>query len=576
MLEAQRSVGRFEILEEIGRGGMAVVYLARQTDLGRQVALKELGSFHASEQAFAERFVLESRVVGSLNHPNVVTAYDYFEHEGTPYIAMEYVEGGALRRWIGNLSLAQVAGVFEGVLAGLAHAAKRGIVHRDLKPENLMVTGDGTIKIADFGIAKALNQATVGRLLTATGTTVGTPTYMAPEQAMGQDVGPWTDLYSVGVIAYEMLIGRVPFHHVDTPMAILMSHVNEPIPAPRSVRPDLDPELASWIERLLAKKPEDRIQGAHRAWDELEEIVIRILGSALASRSPARRARGTWGGHLGSAAHARALRPRVGGRVDTTAGPRKAEPAQVPPEAAATRPPQERPAPGPATSFRWPAAERRRGKAILIGLAAALAFVALVAGGFALASSGSDDEAGPNPPPPTVTVTTQTETEPEPPPPPRPLGPLARSTSVAETPTSVLATIKFSRFRLAPASFAVTDRKLVDGSARVLIAQRGLESAIGSNVLAGLELRPREARNRLTVNLSAAPDAFTTVEARRSANGRTLLIVATKKPVARPDEDAGTDVDGDATGGGTTGGGGGGGTTGGGGGSGCGRHRNCP
>ena len=341
MLEAQRSVGRFEILEEIGRGGMAVVYLARQTDLGRQVALKELGSFHASEQAFAERFVLESRVVGSLNHPNVVTAYDYFEHEGTPYIAMEYVEGGALRRWMRTLSLAQVAGVFEGVLAGLAHAAKRGIVHRDLKPENLMVTGDGTIKIGDFGIAKALNQATVGRLLTATGTTVGTPTYMAPEQAMGQDVGPWTDLYSVGVIAYEMLIGRVPFHHVDTPMAILMSHVNEPIPAPRSVRPDLDPELASWIERLLAKKPDDRIQGAHRAWEELEEIVIRILGPRW--RREARLVEPVAPGVVTSdqPLTPAPFDPESEDELDTTAGPRRAEPAQVPPEAAATRPPQE-------------------------------------------------------------------------------------------------------------------------------------------------------------------------------------------------------------------------------------------
>jgi serine/threonine protein kinase len=568
VLEAQRTVGRFEILQEIGRGGMAVVYLARQTDLGRQVALKELGSFHAADQAFAERFVLESRVVGSLNHPNVVTAYDYFEHEGTPYIAMEYVEGGALRPWMGKLSLAQVAGVFEGVLAGLAHAAKRGVVHRDLKPENLMVTADGTIKIADFGIAKALNQATVGRLLTATGTTVGTPTYMAPEQAMGRDVGPWTDLYSVGVIAYEMLVGRVPFHDVDTPMAILMSHVNEPIPAPRSVRPDLDPELAAWIERVLAKKPEDRIQGAHRAWDELEEIVIRILGPRWRRE-------------------ARLIEPIAPGAVtdDQPLTPAPFDPesdeaiqtfvqAQTPPSVEPTLPP-EQPAPGPETSFRWPTAERPPRKALAIAVGGALALVSLLAGGLAFAfAAGGDGEAAP--PLPTVTVTTQTEPDDEPPPPPPPPGPLARSTSVQVTPGSVLAKIRFARARLGPASFAVTDRSLSDGSARVLVAQRGIESAIGSNALAGLELRPRTARNRLTVALSATRGAFTTVEARRSANGRTLLIVATKKPV--PPVDGGTDVDGGDVGGGggTTGGGGTAGGGGGGGGSGCGRHRNCP
>ncbi len=234
---------------------MAVVYLARQTDLDRDVALKELGAFHASDPAFAERFLRESRVAGSLSHPNIVTVHDYFEHEGTPYISMEYIERGSLRPWIGKLSLAQVAGVLEGMLAGLAHAEQRGIVHRDLKPENLMVTGEGTVKIADFGIAKALNQASAGRFLTATGTTVGTPTYMAPEQAMAKDIGPWTDLYSAGVMAYEMLVGQVPFHDTETPMAILLRHVNEPIPAPRSVKPDLDPGAGHVARAVAGQEP---------------------------------------------------------------------------------------------------------------------------------------------------------------------------------------------------------------------------------------------------------------------------------------------------------------------------------
>ena len=275
--EVLRRVGRYDILREVARGGMAVVYVARDTALDRDVALKELGAFHAADPAFAERFLRESRVAGSMSHPNLVTVHDFFEHDRIPYISMEFLERGSLRPHVGRLTLPQIAGVLEGLLAGLAHAHAQGIVHRDLKPENLMVTGQGGIKIADFGIAKALNQAQ-GRFLTATGTTVGTPTYMAPEQAMAKNIGPWTDLYATGVIAYELLCGQVPFHDTDTPMAILLRHVNDPIPSPLSVKPDLDPRLAEWLEQLLAKQPEDRLSSAQDAWDHLEEIVIGIVG----------------------------------------------------------------------------------------------------------------------------------------------------------------------------------------------------------------------------------------------------------------------------------------------------------
>jgi serine/threonine protein kinase len=276
--DGARTVGRYDILREIGRGGMAVVYVARQSDLDRHVALKELSAFHSSDPAFAERFLRESRVAGALNHPNIVTVHEYFEHEGTPYIAMEYLPRGSLRPLIGQLSLAQIAGVMEGLLSGLNHAACRDIVHRDLKPENLMITAEGRIKIGDFGIAKAYRQVATGQFLTATGTTVGTPAYMAPEQAMAKDIGPWTDLYSVGVMAYELLVGNVPYHDTDTPVAILLRHVNDPIPAPRTVNPDLDPGLAEWIEALLEKTPSDRPESAEVAWDTLDEHVMRILG----------------------------------------------------------------------------------------------------------------------------------------------------------------------------------------------------------------------------------------------------------------------------------------------------------
>ena len=284
-----RTVGRYEILREIGRGGMAIVYAARQPDLDRQVALKELSSFHANSAEFAHRFLRESRLAGSLNHPNIVTVHEYFEHEGTPYIAMELVPRGSLRPHVRRLSLAQVAGVLEGILAALAHAETAGIVHRDLKPENVMVTADGRVKITDFGIARATQRAGT-HYVTATGMTVGTPTYMAPEQAMAGEVGPWTDLYSVGVLTYELMLGRPPFSDSDTPVAILMRHVNEPIPSAVTLEPTIDLGLSQWIDSPAGQGPA-------------------AAGSALAGRLGVAR-----GDHRPSARTALAARGPVAGR----------------------------------------------------------------------------------------------------------------------------------------------------------------------------------------------------------------------------------------------------------------------
>ncbi len=274
-----RTVGRYEILEEIGRGGMGIVYKARQPGLDRVVALKELRSVDASTPELLQRFVRESRLAGSLNHPNIVTVHDYVEERGTSYIAMEYMPRGSLRPWVGGLSLAQLAGVLEGLLAGLAAVEPSGIVHRDLKPENVMLTGEGRVKITDFGIAKVTQSASVASFMTATGTTVGTPAYMAPEQALAHTIGPWTDLYSVGVMTYEQLVGRLPFHDSPTPVAILLRHISESIPPVINSRPDVDPSLSEWVARLLVKEPTERTPSAAQAWEELEEIVIELLGA---------------------------------------------------------------------------------------------------------------------------------------------------------------------------------------------------------------------------------------------------------------------------------------------------------
>ena len=276
--ELLRVVGRYEILRLLGRGGMASVHLARQPALDREVALKELHSVHVKDPAFAHRFLNESRVSGALNHPSVVSVIEYFEHDGVPFIAMEYLERGSLRPLVGQLTLAQVAGVLDSMLGGLAEAAALGIVHRDLKPENVLVTADGHAKVADFGIAKAIGQVCTTDFRTATGQIIGTPAYMAPEQISGGEITPQVDLYATGLVAYELLAGRHPFHGTDAPLALMMHHVNDEPPPLASVRPDLPPGVVAWVHAMLAKDPAARPAGAAAAWDRLEGVVSDSLG----------------------------------------------------------------------------------------------------------------------------------------------------------------------------------------------------------------------------------------------------------------------------------------------------------
>ena len=267
---------------------MAVVYLAKQPVLGRSVALKELAPFLAGDPALAERFIREARVAGSLNHPNVVTVLDFLEQDGVPYIAMEYLERGSLRPFVGRMSLAQVAGVLEGLLAALSHAEVSRIVHRDVKPENLLITGDGGVKIADFGIAKAVQKVATEEMLTPAGATVGTPAYMAPEQAMAQEIGPWTDLYQTGVVAYELLTGEVPYRTEGAPIAVLMKHITDPVPdAPRGHRPRARGVGEAVDGQGAGRPPGQRPRGLERARGDHR----RVRGSAVAPRRAPRRAR---------------------------------------------------------------------------------------------------------------------------------------------------------------------------------------------------------------------------------------------------------------------------------------------
>jgi hypothetical protein len=271
-----RRVGRYEVLGEVGRGGMSIVHRARHVDLGRIVALKELSAFHAAQPGAAERFVRESQLAGALSHPNVVTVHDYFEFDGTPFIAMELLVHGSLRPLVRSLTLAQTLGVIADVLAALTRAERAGIVHRDLKPENLLLSDDGRVKITDFGIAKARTAGREGAFATMPGTTVGTPEYMAPEQAVGGEIGPWTDLYAVGTVAYELLAGHVPFPARDgeEPVALLLRQASEDVPPLTGV----DAGLAAWVAHLLEKDGRDRPPSAGEAARELEELALGLVG----------------------------------------------------------------------------------------------------------------------------------------------------------------------------------------------------------------------------------------------------------------------------------------------------------
>jgi serine/threonine protein kinase len=272
-----REIGRYRVERELGRGGMAIVHLAHQADLERPVALKELAGLWATDPTATLRFLREARLGGSLRSPNIATVYEYFEHGGVAYIAMEFLPRGSLRPLVGTLTDAQVVGVLDGILAGLAHAQEHEIVHRDLKPENVMRADDGTVKIADFGIASAYDELASANL-TPPDEFVGAPGYVSPEQVLGRTATAASDLYSVGVIAFELFTGAVPFADTGGGSALLVAKVNQRTPSLSSLRTDLDKRFADWVDRLLERDPSRRPAGAAAARELLEDTAESVLG----------------------------------------------------------------------------------------------------------------------------------------------------------------------------------------------------------------------------------------------------------------------------------------------------------
>jgi eukaryotic-like serine/threonine-protein kinase len=247
--------GRYRITRKLGAGGMANVYLAEDQELGRRVAIKILNERHANDDQFVERFRREAKNAAGLSHPNVVSIYDRGEAEGTYYIAMEYVEGRTLKDLIvtrGPSPIGIAIDYTRQVLQALRFAHRAGIVHRDIKPHNVIVDGDGRVKVADFGIARA-----GASQMTEAGSIIGTAQYLSPEQARGAPVDQTSDLYSVGIVLYELLTGTVPFNG-DTPVEIAMKHLSQTPQPPSAKRHDVPPDLDKVVLRALAKDPADR------------------------------------------------------------------------------------------------------------------------------------------------------------------------------------------------------------------------------------------------------------------------------------------------------------------------------
>jgi serine/threonine protein kinase/dienelactone hydrolase len=279
--------GKYRILEVVGRGGMGIVYEAEDTKLQRHVALKFLPPELVRSPEARERFVLEARAAAALSHPNICTIYEIHDEGEKPFIAMEYIQGVSLRTKItkGTIGLEEAVDLAVQVSEGLEEAHRKGIIHRDIKSANIMVTDKGQAKIMDFGLAKVKG----GTLLTREGTTLGTVAYMSPEQALGKEVDCRTDIWSLGVVLYEMLSGKLPFQG-DHEASILYTVVHEEPKPLKAVKPDIAPELQQIINRSLKKKPESRYQTAgemlkdlcdYRDQLKMEEAGAMTLGSFL-------------------------------------------------------------------------------------------------------------------------------------------------------------------------------------------------------------------------------------------------------------------------------------------------------
>ena len=275
-------IGDYEFKGTIGTGSSGTVYLGHQTELDRDVAIKELAPELAADPAFIERFRFEARIMARLNNPNCVRIFDFLEADREAYLVSEYIDGASLREVVesaGKLRPEQGLGVLKGALKGLAQAHDLGLVHRDVKPENVLVDRDGISKLADFGQAVAAEDAHLDG-----GLPTGTAVYMSPEQVRGQRLDPRTDIYSCGVVLFELLCGRPPFK-ADNARALMRMHAFESPPEASAVNPDLPLGVSVMLRKALAKAPDARQQSADEFLTELEVTAVAAYGEDWEERA---------------------------------------------------------------------------------------------------------------------------------------------------------------------------------------------------------------------------------------------------------------------------------------------------
>ena len=285
-----RQIGKYLVKGELGRGGMGAVYLAEQPGLGREVAIKELILSPAADPTALMRFLQEARVMARTSHPNLVQVHDLEQIGDANYIVLEFVRGRSLRDMVnqGPIPLPQTFAVMHGVLQALDYAHRHAIVHRDMKPENVLLSDEGNVKVADFGIARLTDDSGPGGTATKTGTTVGTPQYMSPEQVASSKVDGRSDLYSAGIMFYELVVGQPPFtaSEADGPFTLMAKHVQAPPKPPSVHRPGLDMRLEEMIMKSLSKRPEERFQTGEEFDTTMSRIADRLCPGWAKSLEP--------------------------------------------------------------------------------------------------------------------------------------------------------------------------------------------------------------------------------------------------------------------------------------------------
>ena len=273
-------LGQYHIVQQIGVGGMATVYKAYQASMDRYVAVKVLPHNLAQITQFIERFEREAKAIAKLEHPHILPAYDFGEEDGITFIAVRYMDGGTLKDRMagGMLPLDEVSRIFNQIGGALDYAHRMGVIHRDLKPSNVLLNSQGDVFLADFGLARilSLSQQTTGSSV------IGTPAYMSPEQGQGLKADHRSDIYSLGVMLYEMVTGHVPYE-AETPMGVVLKHIRDPLPSPRTFFPDLSESVEGVILKAMAKEPDDRYQSAAEMVEALTAAMDPLATPQLGS-----------------------------------------------------------------------------------------------------------------------------------------------------------------------------------------------------------------------------------------------------------------------------------------------------